>query len=61
MRPPISRVGPARRPVPLGLSVLNSVTISAVRTHAASYPNPGVVTGAITGLHDAPTIHSRPV
>jgi hypothetical protein len=53
MRPPIPRIGMRWRSVAVGLLVLTAVTVGAVRADAATYPNPGVVTGAISGVDRA--------
>src|SRR6188474_3136387 len=52
MRPPIPRIGLRWRSAAICLLVLTSISIGTVRADAATYPNPGVVTGAITGVHD---------
>jgi hypothetical protein len=51
MRPPIPRVGLRWHDAAIGLLVLTDISVGAVRADAATYPNPGVVTGAITGVH----------
>jgi arabinan endo-1,5-alpha-L-arabinosidase len=51
MRPPIPRIGPPWRVIATGLLIFTVLFIGAVRADAATYPNPGVVTGAITGVH----------
>ena len=51
MRPPIPRIGLRWRSAAICLLVLTSISIGTVRADAATYPNPGVVTGAITGVH----------
>jgi arabinan endo-1,5-alpha-L-arabinosidase len=40
----------------MDLHVRRAVTIGAARADAATHPNPGVVTGAITGVRDAAMI-----
>jgi hypothetical protein len=51
MRPPIPRVGPRWHSAAIDLPVLTAITLDAERADAATYPNPDVVTGAITGVH----------
>lgn len=52
MRPPIPRVGMRWRSPAIGQLVLSAIAVGAVRADAATYPDPGVVTGAISGVHD---------